>query len=76
MEIGPRCVLEIIRIFDGSFCGSTLYENTKYITPNELRRAAKVKMQSKYVKRAEAKNKKESKDMSMPADELEGIFAS
>ena len=31
--IGPRFVLNLIRIFDDSFGGATLYENPKYMTP-------------------------------------------
>ena len=30
VEIGPRFVMQLIRIFDGSFCGATLYENPEY----------------------------------------------
>ena len=33
---GPRFVLNLIRIFDGSFGGPTLYENTHYTNPNEV----------------------------------------
>ena len=31
---GPRFVLNLIRIFDGSFGGATLYENPHYVSPN------------------------------------------
>ncbi|KAJ3010513.1 UNVERIFIED_CONTAM: Ribosome biogenesis protein brx1, partial [Siphonaria sp. JEL0065] len=34
VEVGPRFTLSIIRIFSGSFMGSTLYENPEYISPN------------------------------------------
>lgn len=37
VEVGPRFVLDTIRIFDGSFCGSTLYENPEYVTPTAVR---------------------------------------
>jgi ribosome biogenesis protein BRX1 len=66
-------VLELIRIFDGSFGGSTLFENEAYTTPNALRAAAKAKMASKYKKRIEAKERKAG--VEMPTDELAGIFA-
>ncbi|KAJ3342185.1 Ribosome biogenesis protein brx1 [Gonapodya sp. JEL0774] len=39
VEIGPRFVLDIVRIFDGSFCGSTLYENSTFVTPGQIRRS-------------------------------------
>jgi ribosome biogenesis protein BRX1 len=33
---GPRFVLNPIRIFKGSFGGPTLYQNPKYVSPNEV----------------------------------------
>lgn len=36
-EIGPRFVLDPIRIFAGSFNGQTLYLNPHYMTPTALR---------------------------------------
>ncbi len=36
VEIGPRFVLNPIRIFSGSFFGVTLYQNPYYVTPNEV----------------------------------------
>jgi hypothetical protein len=32
-EIGPRFVLNPIKIFDGSFQGQTIWENPKYVSP-------------------------------------------
>merc|ERR1712110_1122447 len=32
-EIGPRMVLNPIKVFEGSFCGQTLWENADYVTP-------------------------------------------
>jgi len=37
VEIGPRFVLQVMRIFDGSFCGSTLYKNGDFVSPNTVR---------------------------------------
>lgn len=34
MEIGPRFVLNLIKIFEGSFGGPTLYENPSFKSPN------------------------------------------
>uniref|UniRef100_A0AAF5RXL5 Ribosome biogenesis protein BRX1 homolog n=1 Tax=Wuchereria bancrofti TaxID=6293 RepID=A0AAF5RXL5_WUCBA len=48
-EIGPRMVLEIIRIFDGSFEGSVLYDNPNYVSPNTVRSEIKKKQSHKYV---------------------------
>lgn len=37
VEIGPRFVLNVIRIFDGSFGGRTLYENPEFVSPNMVK---------------------------------------
>ena len=34
--VGPRFVLQLIKVFEGSFGGPTLYENPHYITPNAV----------------------------------------
>ena len=34
VEVGPRCCLNPIKIFAGSFSGSVLYENPAYVSPN------------------------------------------
>lgn len=49
-------VWEIIRVFEGSFCGEVLYENPVYKTPNSVRRDLKIK------KSFEVKNRQEQKD--------------
>uniref|UniRef100_A0A0R3QC08 Ribosome biogenesis protein BRX1 homolog n=1 Tax=Brugia timori TaxID=42155 RepID=A0A0R3QC08_9BILA len=46
---GPRMVLEIIRIFDGSFEGSVLYDNPNYVSPNKVRSEIKKRHSHKYV---------------------------
>jgi len=35
-NLGPRFVLNLVRIFEGSFGGPTLYENPHYQSPNEV----------------------------------------
>lgn len=66
VEIGPRFVLNLIKIFQGSFGGPTLYENEKFVSPNmhrrQLRLAAAAKIREKQMvkemqkmKRTEAK---------------------
>lgn len=42
-------VLEVIRIFAGSFEGPVLYDNPNYISPNAIRREIKKKHSDKYV---------------------------
>ncbi|VDK19382.1 unnamed protein product [Anisakis simplex] len=50
-EIGPRMVLELIRIFEGSFEGAVLYDNPDYVSPNIVRRQLKKTGADKYVQR-------------------------
>lgn len=40
-EIGPRFVLNPVKIFQNSFTGATLWENPKYITPSKYRSMVK-----------------------------------
>eukprot|EP01083_Nonionella_stella_P101172 286472_1 len=37
VEIGPRFVLNPIRIFRGSFGGQTIFQNDRYVSPNTTR---------------------------------------
>ncbi|XP_075247394.1 ribosome biogenesis protein BRX1 homolog [Convolutriloba macropyga] len=46
-EVGPRMVLEPVKIFNGSFSGSVIYKNPLYRTPNTLRRFEKLQKQRK-----------------------------
>ncbi|CAF97141.1 unnamed protein product, partial [Tetraodon nigroviridis] len=66
VEIGPRFVLHLIKIFQGSFGGPTLYENPGFKSPNmhrrEMRLAAAARVREKQIvkdlhkmKRTEAK---------------------
>ncbi|XP_033844881.2 ribosome biogenesis protein BRX1 homolog [Periophthalmus magnuspinnatus] len=66
VEIGPRFVLNLIKIFQGSFGGPTLFENDNFQSPNmhrrQLRLAAAAKVREKQMvkeiqkmKRTEAK---------------------
>jgi ribosome biogenesis protein BRX1 len=36
-EVGPRFVMNPIKVFDSSFSGATLWDNPKYITPTARR---------------------------------------
>lgn len=38
LSIGPRFVLNPIRIFEGSFGGPTLFQNPHYVSPNDVSR--------------------------------------
>jgi len=54
-EIGPRMVLNPIKIFDGSFSGQTIWENTRYVTPNSKRALLKKAASQKYQDKVESK---------------------
>uniref|UniRef100_A0A183GFX7 Ribosome biogenesis protein BRX1 homolog n=1 Tax=Heligmosomoides polygyrus TaxID=6339 RepID=A0A183GFX7_HELPZ len=60
-EIGPRFVLETIRIFAGSFEGAVLYDNPDYESPNAKRRALKLAGKGKYIEKQLIKKASESK---------------
>jgi ribosome biogenesis protein BRX1 len=55
VEIGPRFVLNPIRIFSGSFGGTTLWENPSYVSPNAMRSLVKRKKGTKFDNRQNAK---------------------
>jgi len=38
VEVGPRFVLNLIKIFQGSFGGPTLFENQEFQSPNMVRK--------------------------------------
>lgn len=45
-EIGPRFVLDPIKVFDNSFGGATLWENKHFVNPNTYRRQVKTAVKS------------------------------
>lgn len=75
-EIGPRFVLDPIRIMGGSFGGPTLYQNPFYMSPTALRVEARKALSGKYVKRLRDKADREEreKDAELPKDELDEVF--
>ncbi|CAH1773735.1 unnamed protein product, partial [Owenia fusiformis] len=75
-EIGPRFVLNPIRIFEGSFGGPTLYQNPHYVSPNEYRRSLKSKSAYKYLDHRQAKDsrKQRTSKTTYNADKTEDVF--
>jgi len=69
-EIGPRFVLNPIRIFDGSFCGSCIYLNPDYMSPRAVRVGLKQQYRMKYVAKmgAEKTRKERRKQKTIPED--------
>ncbi|XP_068642714.1 ribosome biogenesis protein BRX1 homolog 2-like [Aristolochia californica] len=58
IEVGPRFCLQTIKIFGGSFGGSTLYENPFFLSPNLIRSMEKKKKAGKYAKKIKAKTRR------------------
>ncbi|KAF7721354.1 Ribosome bioproteinsis protein brx1 [Apophysomyces ossiformis] len=54
VEIGPRFCLTVIRIFDGSFGGPTVFENPEFVHPNFVRSALRKEKLKKYQVRQQA----------------------
>jgi len=75
-EIGPRFVLDPIRIFAGSFGGPTLYANAFYMSPTALRSQAKQMMRSPYKRRLEMKADRKQRvlDSEFPEDPCDEAF--
>ena len=36
VEVGPRCCMNPIKVFSGSFGGPVLYDNPAYVSPNKV----------------------------------------
>lgn len=77
-EIGPRFVVQLIKVFQGSFGGATLYENPKFVTPNAHRRMMKAEAELKFKNRSNAKEifqkRKKLETEEMREDPLETMF--
>ncbi|KAL3786597.1 hypothetical protein HJC23_008193 [Cyclotella cryptica] len=78
IEIGPRFVLNPVRIFRGSFRGQTLYVNEEFVNPNVVRSMEKKEKGERYVKRkgAEKKRKRYEEELTavVPVDPLGDVF--
>lgn len=78
VEIGPRVVLTPIKIFSDAFAGATIWENESYISPNEVRRAMRMRERAKAIGRTSQKAKRDrhiAKNQPRP-DPLAGVFRS
>lgn len=75
-EIGPRFVLNPIKIFNGSFGGPLLYENPKYVSPNYYRAQLKKKVGQRYRNKVESVLGREGRKMkeTYATDPLNDVF--
>jgi len=76
VEIGPRMVLNPIRIFSGSFGGSTLWENNQFVSPNTVRAQIKAMKSSEYRARQSDKEetKQHKKDSRIQENPIDTVF--
>ena len=69
VEVGPRFVLNPIKMFSGSFKGKVLYENPSYVSPNVIRAEQKKGKSARYTQKVKAKKRRkmhESNNMRAP----------
>ncbi len=77
VEIGPRFVLNPIRVFRGSFGGQTLYQNAQFVSPNAIR-AMENKNRGDYYqmrKTNQKKRKMREESIVVPEDPLADVFS-
>ncbi|EPY49553.1 ribosome biogenesis protein Brx1 [Schizosaccharomyces cryophilus OY26] len=76
-EIGPRFVMTIINILEGSFGGPVIFKNDTFVSATMVRAALRKQSAQRYVNRQE--NKLEHavrvKQNELPEDPLEDVFA-
>lgn len=75
-EIGPRFVMNPIKVFESAFSGATLWENDSYISPAKYRQMLKKNATYKYLNRSEHKLAKKLKDedTKLPGDEFDEVY--
>ena len=76
VEIGPRFVLDPIRIFRGSFGGQTLYANPDFVSPNDIRAMEKKRKGMSYEQRKQSQKQRKTRheNMVLPEDPLDSVF--
>jgi len=76
VEIGPRFVLNPIKILSGSIRGQVLYENETFVSPNEIRAQDKAFYAKGYEARKEWEKKRKERDGNLVVvqDPLDSVF--
>ena len=76
--MGPRFILNPIRVFRGSFGGQTLWENEAFVSPGAARHAGKKRKGEGYAARKgaqrERRRRKEDAASAVPEDPLADVF--
>ena len=73
-EIGPRFVMQIIRIFSNSFHGETIYQNGDYVSPNQIRSQMKAEKSKMLQVRHQTQNKRKPEDITLPETDFNDVF--
>lgn len=76
VEIGPRFVLNPVKILSGGFNGAVLWENPHYVSPNAIRQMMNRRKQSSYKAKLVAKEKRKQhlSENQPEEDELADVF--
>jgi len=76
IEIGPRFVLNPIRILSGSFSGKVLWSNGEFVTPSRKRASMKIgKQDTVRSRRDQVKKRKKHKEKTFVGEnELDTVF--
>jgi ribosome biogenesis protein BRX1 len=77
VEIGPRFVLDPIRILAGGFSGAVLWDNPEYLTPSAERSLQKQEEAKEGIEKArkERKDEKRRAERRLGPGELDDVFA-
>jgi len=77
VEVGPRFVLNPIKIFAGSFGGAMIWENSAYISPNVSRKELLTRKSIKYSGKVTSKTERKqyAEENRLNPDELADTFA-
>jgi ribosome biogenesis protein BRX1 len=75
-EIGPRFVLQPIRVFRGSFGGQTLFKNRYYVTPSQARVGRRKDKVRRYQERLQAKIEREEylQENKLETNSIDDVF--
>ena len=76
VEIGPRFTAELMRVFDGSFGGSTLYSSPSFVSPNVERRNERLRLREKYDHKQVKKQRRASKMVEESGSDSDDVFRS
>ncbi|XP_043216756.1 ribosome biogenesis protein BRX1 homolog isoform X1 [Amphibalanus amphitrite] len=77
-EIGPRFVLNPVKVFAGSFQGEKLWENPHFVSPTSRRRLLKMSLAHKYIHRKDQQQsylaRKPGKDETVKVDVTDDVL--